>query len=325
MSIRMLGVFLFWVYTGSTLNGEEIVAVVGNETITAAEVQHDLMRNVLGDGEFDDSAIEVLRAATLEKLIRQRLVFIYLQSKGAAASTADVDLEVARVKKKLAQEEKTLADFLQQSKLTEEQFRKHLAWNTTWSRYLAASLTAKNLQRHFDDNHRQFDGTRLHIAHILLKTDKNATAEEIEKQVQRAGDILQSIKAGDQSFAAAAKKFSQSPTAAKGGDIGSIQRHGSMVESFAAAAFELQKGETSEPVVSPFGVHLIHCLEVQPGQVSYERAKDSVANSATEYLFEWASNRQAKSTKIEFRDSFPHFKWGTRKLVLPAREANAKP
>ena len=71
-----------------------------------------------------------------------------------------------------------------------------------------------------------------------------------------AQDILKKITDG-KSFEELAKKFSKCPSGQSGGDLGEFAR-GRMVPAFEEAAFELAVGETSGPVRTRFGFHLIH-------------------------------------------------------------------
>jgi peptidyl-prolyl cis-trans isomerase C len=88
---------------------------------------------------------------------------------------------------------------------------------------------------------------KIRCAHILVKTQTEA------KTVQ---DRL----AKGETFAAIAQQVSQCPSGKKGGDLGKFGR-GQMVKEFEVAAFGLQKGETSQPVKTQFGYHLIKRLE----------------------------------------------------------------
>ncbi len=84
---------------------------------------------------------------------------------------------------------------------------------------------------------------RIKARHILVK-------EEFEVK-----DLEKKLKEGI-SFEDLAREFSTCPSNEEGGDLGEFGR-GAMVPSFEEAAFGLQVGETSAPVRTQFGYHLI--------------------------------------------------------------------
>jgi len=77
----------------------------------------------------------------------------------------------------------------------------------------------------------------------------------VEKQSQ-AVEIAERLKKGEK-FGKLAKELSiDSGSAKKDGNLGYFTK-GMMVKPFEEAAFKLQIGETSEPVKSEFGYHII--------------------------------------------------------------------
>lgn len=96
---------------------------------------------------------------------------------------------------------------------------------------------------------------------------------------EKAAEILSEIEAG-LSFAEAANKYSSCPSSAKGGDLGYFTE-GQMVPEFQKAAFDLQVGETSAPVKTQFGYHLIKVVDKKE---SANRTFEEVKNELTKQL-----------------------------------------
>ena len=88
---------------------------------------------------------------------------------------------------------------------------------------------------------------KVHCAHILVKTETEAKA------------ILERLNKGEK-FANIAKEASLCPSGKNGGDLGTFGR-GKMVKEFETAAFALSKGQTSGPVKTKYGYHILKRLE----------------------------------------------------------------
>lgn len=88
---------------------------------------------------------------------------------------------------------------------------------------------------------------KVHCAHVLVKTEKEANA------------VLERLQKGEK-FANIAKEVSLCPSGKRGGDLGAFSR-GAMVKEFAKAAFALQKGGLSPLVKTKYGYHVIKRLE----------------------------------------------------------------
>lgn len=91
-----------------------------------------------------------------------------------------------------------------------------------------------------------------------------------------AQEVLARLEAGE-TFADVAEDLSKdSMTAEKGGDLGVIYP-GDMLPAFDDAAFALEVGTISEPVETPFGVHIIEVTEIVAGeQASLEEAREDI-------------------------------------------------
>ena len=104
----------------------------------------------------------------------------------------------------------------------------------------------------------------LRASHILVKTDEDAL--DVKKRLDQGED-----------FAALARKVSLDlSTKFKGGDLGPIKK-GQTVPQFEKTLLALKVGETSHPVTTQFGYHVIKLNDRTTGApLSFEDAKDQV-------------------------------------------------
>ena len=144
------------------------------------------------------------------------------------------------------------------------------------SKYLEKSVTDADKRSYFSANEDAFNGARVKASHVLIDTRNMKTDAEREEAKKMIGIVKIEIDKGAD-FAEMAKKYSNCPSAEKGGDIGFFQRKGSIVEEFAVVAFAMEVGEISEPVKTQFGYHIIMVTEKEEGkEVSYEDVSDMV-------------------------------------------------
>lgn len=310
-----------WLTCTSVLLAQEVAsstpaATVDEEIITIGAAERERMR--LSPSLPDDpTASAEQQAAALAACVQRTLVLQELTSQKKAASAADVDQALARIHKQLKERGATLESYLKQLGVSESQLRDELRWGLTWDAYLKSQLTDTNLERYFDKHRRDFDGTQLRVAHILWKTSASDDRDAIQRLIETAETVRGEIVGGKLTFAQAAARYSQAPTAPMGGDIGWIERRRPMTPTFSAAAFRLETGEVTEPVETTLGVHLITCLEVKPGDTLWHAVRDELTREMTRYLFDWLAERRAKGAKVVYSGKYPYRDPVTRKLMIP--------
>jgi peptidyl-prolyl cis-trans isomerase D len=118
--------------------------------------------------------------------------------------------------------------------------------------HLIFPLTAFRAQVEVDDDQvaeayereraRYFQPEAVKARHILIEVKQGASPAEEEAAKRKAEEMLSRVREGKEDFASLAKKFSQGPTAAQGGDLGTFTR-GEMVGPFEDLAFSLKAGE----------------------------------------------------------------------------------
>ena len=104
--------------------------------------------------------------------------------------------------------------------------------------------------------------------HILIKVNELVSETEARRKLVALKERLDN--GGD--FAELARLHSNDLSAAKGGDLGWLYQ-GDTVPDFEKAMDRLKINETSEPVQSPFGFHLIQVLERRTEDATDERQR----------------------------------------------------
>jgi len=118
-------------------------------------------------------------------------------------------------------------------------------------------------------------GEEISARHILIKCNPNDSAS-VDSAKARIDSVLKVINEGGD-FAELAKALSDDKSnAGNGGDLGWFG-WGKMVDEFQNAAFALEVGQVSDPVLTPFGWHLIKLEDRRPvDREPYEAMKDKL-------------------------------------------------
>ena len=149
--------------------------------------------------------------------------------------------------------------------------------------------------------HKVYDQTKESIgpdgliqpSHILIMLPQKATETQQQEAKQRIDSIYQALKAGAD-FEELAKKLSQDPgSARRGGLLGWVGKN-QLVKEFEDAAFALQPGEMSQPLLSPYGWHIILMKERKQLE-PFEYHKDNILK----YLEQRGVRNSITDTKLD--------------------------
>jgi len=169
--------------------------------------------------------------------------------------------------------------------LTEEDVRHFARSSVSWKAYVRRTVTGPEIREHFEQHRERFDGTRVRIRQIVRTIPSRETPTEWVEAEKLLADLRSQIESGKIEFAAAAMAQSQSPAAKSGGDLGFIRYQGDVPAPVAAAAFALPVGETSQPLRSSVGVHLVQVTERQPGDLSLEDVRPFILQELGQQLW----------------------------------------
>lgn len=117
------------------------------------------------------------------------------------------------------------------------------------------AITDEELRRYYDEHREDFHQPE--TAEVtLVQFSRVPGPADTAASLARAERVLEEIRAGAD-FGEQAERYSADrASAASGGDLGWFDR-GEMAPEFENATFELEPGETSEPVLTGFGYHII--------------------------------------------------------------------
>ncbi|MBT3755480.1 MAG: hypothetical protein HOG24_04305 [Candidatus Cloacimonetes bacterium] len=119
-------------------------------------------------------------------------------------------------------------------------------------------VTEEDLQQYYEENKEDY---KKDPARKLKYVAVNLEPSEVDKKIVKTKvDSIYNLAISGKNFAELAIQYSQGPSAPQGGDLGYFTR-GKMVPTFEEAAFQLKKGDISDPVKTQFGWHIIKLID----------------------------------------------------------------
>ncbi len=273
---------------GSTKVVERIIARVNNEIITQRiydreldRLRQELSRDNSGpalDAQFREQSKNLLRDLIDQALMVQK------------AKDLDINVETDVVKRlDQIRKDSNLKSLEDLQKEVENQgmiwedfkdgIRRRLLMQDVIGREVGGRIIISHAdaRKFFDGHKKEFESPGgVHLAQIFISSEKRKP-EEAEKLAQ---EVMAEIKAGTR-FADLAKKHSDDPTAAEGGDAG-FYKVGTMAPVVAEAIKNLEVGDTSGLVNVKNGYMVFKVLEkLRPGIPAFEEVEQRV----DEYLY----------------------------------------
>jgi peptidyl-prolyl cis-trans isomerase C len=166
----------------------------------------------------------------------------------------------------------------------------------------AGTATEAELQKYYNENKAEFvTPMTVKAQHILVKADQNAKPEEAAAALVKAQGIRKELDQGAD-FAVLAEKYSDDPgSKTRGGDLGFFQKE-RMVPEFSNEAFRLKPGETSQPIRSAFGFHIIRTNEKKPEiQGEFKDVKAQIQAKLAQQKRKAALDRDVERLKKKYK------------------------
>jgi peptidyl-prolyl cis-trans isomerase SurA len=257
-----------------------IVATVDGEPITTYQVDSFIRANVRGADPGSISAED--RKKVLDMLVNDVIVELESSKLGVGASNDEVNAYIEQIKKQNNLDDAKLTAALEQQGLTPDAYRAQVKKEIQRSQLLArnvrsqVNVTPEDVQRFYDEHKAQFSATdAVTVRHIFFAAPQEnnpAAMQALGEKVKRAYARLQ----GGESFEVVARSMSEGPDASQGGKLGTLKK-GEMRPELEQVAFSLHEGQYSQPVQSPYGVHILYVEQRQAGTaVPLETVQDQI-------------------------------------------------
>jgi len=235
-----------------------------------------------GAGERSHADLDAVRQAALDIMIDNELLYQKAKEAGVTVTDAEAKEEAARLKSALGSPE-TSAAFLKEIGATEAdlvaQVRRTISIGRFVDQKVAGSLTVGEKEaRAWYDTHPEAMARpeSAHIRQIVVQVTPDASPAARAAARQKVEEILKSLRGGED-FAALARRYSDGPEAARGGDGGWIWAGSSALPAVERAAMTLKPGQTSDILESRRGFHIVQVTERRPaGTVPFDEARERI-------------------------------------------------
>ncbi|MEN6368504.1 MAG: peptidylprolyl isomerase, partial [Thermotogota bacterium] len=285
----------------ASVGGEKISLTTFQERTSQLVTQYQNIYTQAGQdasGIFSGAAGAMLQlrlqAGAMSDLIRQAIYAQEAKSRGIRVTKETVDATLAEQYAQMLASykitEEQLVTYLSQTGETLESFKNRMRASIE-AQYVVDAVdkqvagtiepTEIDLGTYFEKNIAQYDQSeQVQASHILVDT------------LETAQTVLAKLAAGGD-FVALAKEYSlDAGTRDKGGDLGWLGR-GQMVKEFEDAVFSLKKGETSQPVKTTYGYHIIRVTDRKEAhtptlaEVREQVAKDYIKDETAKRVGAW--------------------------------------
>ncbi|KAF1711512.1 molecular chaperone SurA [Pseudoxanthomonas kalamensis DSM 18571] len=260
---------------------DRIAAIVDEDVILQSELER-AVANVRAQYASQPGQLppdDVLRRQVMERLVLVKLQVARANSSGIRVSDNELNNAVATVAQQNGTDVAGLRQRLAAEGMGFEDFRNSIRDEITVQR-LRQSFAQSRIQVSESEVDAalaaQADGgVQYHLAHILVALPDGATADQIATGQKKIDGIKGLLDKGEMDFTAAAVRYSDSPNALEGGDLGwrSVDE---IPSAFVQMLQQMSPGQVIGPIRGPSGFQLLTLVETRD-------ASQAAKRSVTEY------------------------------------------
>ncbi|MEO5629183.1 MAG: peptidylprolyl isomerase [Thermomonas sp.] len=256
---------------------DRITAVVNEDVILRSELDRALanIRAQYAGKEAQLPPADVLERQVLERLILMRLQIARATDAGITATDEDVERAVQGVAEQNQINIDQLRTRITKDGMSFSEFRNNLR-----DEIITQKLRQSFAQGRINVSEAEVDAAlasasasnslQFRLAHILIGIPDGATPEQLATAQTKIEGVKALIEKGDMTFAAAAVRYSDSPNALEGGDLG-WRGQNEIPPAFATTIQQMQPNQMIGPIRGPSGFQLLQLVETRKTAGSTEQ------------------------------------------------------
>jgi len=297
---------------------DKVVAVVNDDIITLSEVEEEAAGLYRAIAQKDSeqtllSALAKARETTLNALIIRKLIAQKAEQFHVSVSEEEIENGYAEVRARSGLSETAFKKELEQSGMTEKSYKANLMAQLLQRKLVGFDVRSKvvvtdaMILDYYDENYTyRMEKGSYYLLQIGFSWEKDSdaatTAEKKERTLKRA-ERVRNLAMNGQDFRMLAKKFSDLPSAADGGDIGTFKLD-EMAPDMRTAVASLTTGAISKIIETDAGYQFFKLLSGDDNAIvvtaSYEEVKDEIKqkifnNKMKEAYSDWVKELQDKA------------------------------
>lgn len=245
-----------------------IVATVNDDAITSSDLEGRMRLMMLGSGiQPTPEILAKLRQQVLRTLVDERLQAQEAKDLGITVEEAEIDEQIAKLAQQNNVSPANLPQFFARGGVSIATLREQMRANISWTKVIQRKLRPRV---DIGDDEVDAEIARIQsnagkpeylVADIFLPVDTPQQESSVE---QSANKLIETMAKGAR-FSGIARQFSQSASAATGGDLGWLQL-GQLEPQLDEAIRKMSPGTLSPPIRTATGYHILMLRDVRVTQ-----------------------------------------------------------
>jgi peptidyl-prolyl cis-trans isomerase SurA len=271
---------------------DRVAATVNGEVVTLSELQDragaDYRRALeMRPGPGRDRAVAKSLQAAFDILVAERLLEAEVKAQQMEVTDPQVDAAIEDIKQRNKFDDAMLRQALAEQGLDLATFRTRLRKDLETFQVLnykvrnRVKVSDDDVRNYYQTHLKEFGGEeQVKVRHIFFAVPAGATPEQEARAQAEAEKALARLGVGED-FADLARRVSQGPSAAEGGDLGWV-RKGSIQADLERVAFSLEKGKHSGLLRTKSGFHILLAEDRKTGSAPpLDEVKDRIREKLT--------------------------------------------